>query len=1027
MSSSRQEYVYKEMESTFHLFDPRQGPPRNIRSDTRPEYHPPEPWHGSMLLENPTPPKTQPVNMREPTDYEIRSARLQSQSLQDNSCSQPSNKRKREERYVPPKTQSVNMREPTDYEIRSARFQSQSFQDNSCRRPSNKRKRDEHYGPPPPPPSFNGNPPSDRLAPSASVRIPSLRKSVNSSSTAPPSSSSSINNDKPPPALLILDADLWAQFHEQHNEMIITKSGRCLFPCLRFKILDLDPDSYYSMRIDFETLTPDRFRFYNGGWRPAEPLRQVDDNFFSGSHGSHGFTDNSTGTTSGHLRKSYTHPDRWQLGSHWMANPISFAKVKLTNKVEPPSIVTKRSSKQRANSTTSANNSNNGDPHAELTGVNDINTNVFHMTSFHKYSPRIYLMQRAKGSHDIINSIVYRFDRTEFMAVTHYQNYKVNDLKKSHNPHAKGFRGTIGKVLPPVKVLAGQHYRGELDKLSSLANPASRPNKRGRSSWRSDESDSDDEMDGDYDPDREEADMMESAVMDPVGARTIGTRSGIHSAAVAVSMTRVPEENTSPTCRLDKDNDALVTISLGNDGQEDAKVSERTTRQYFDQNAPLNRDTAIAIPGFHSRSTSSEDTSMGQQLPLLEQNTPGVSLVRSSRHFNGINQQQQHANHHHHHHHHQQRPQQQSTLISSRGGPNNKKEEQRSSPLQLLFFDRAPTVRMDRDPTHLSDSSRITLSMASPPPPHISSILNDSIVDEDSNNADLPQIDHSIPSISLGPLEDDLMSDQTSLQLPSAELECSALVIAEASTAPALNTAPAPPSLSWYQQFLWDQNTTNLAQNPAPAATSAASTVVADDVDGPGLPLAFQQLAAMNSATPAAKNSSTVGLVPCSTPNLHGVSSAQFPTRASDYDYGYANGVVPTMPAFGSGTSTPSLAIACSSHSSLSSFTSGGRSETDPRNMSSPYGYGPAGGSNNGSGDSSGSGGFHPDPRMSTSSVISILPVTGSTVAAVEDPQKASIDRLVHENLRLKAFIRERYGVEAESEANAVVAMEYYQ
>ncbi|KAF9117809.1 hypothetical protein BGX30_005049, partial [Mortierella sp. GBA39] len=943
--------------------------------------------------------------------YEIRSARFQSQSFQDNSCGQPSNKRKRDERYVPPKTQSVNMREPTDYEIRSARFQSQSFQDNSCGRPSNKRKREEHHGPPPPPPSsFNGNTPSDRLTLSAPVRIPSLRKPVNSSSTAPPSSSSSINNDRPPPALLILDADLWAQFHEQHNEMIITKSGRCLFPCLRFKILDLDPDSYYSMRIDFETLTPDRFRFYNGGWKPAEPLRQVDDNFSSGSHGSHDSIDHSTATTSGHLRKSYTHPDRWQLGSHWMANSISFAKVKLTNKVESPPIVTKRSSKQRTNSTTSTNNRNNGDPYAELTGVNDINTNVFHMTSFHKYSPRIYLMQRAKGSHNIINSIVYRFDRTEFMAVTHYQNYKVNDLKKSHNPHAKGFRGTIGKVLPPVKFLAGQHYRGELDKLSSLANPASRPNKRGRSSWRSDESDSDDEMDGDYDPDREEADMMESAVMDSVGARTIGTQYDIHSAAVAASMTRVPQENTSPTCRLDKDNDALVTISLGIDGQEDTKVSERTTRQYFDQNAPLNRNTAVGIPGFHSRSISSEATSMGQQFSPLEQNTPGDSLVRSSRHFNGISQQQQ------------------SPLISSRGGGyNHKKGELRSSPIQPPFLGRAPTVRMDRDPTHLSKSTRITLSMASPPPPHISSMPNGSIAGDDDNNADLTQIDQSIPSISLGPLEDDLVSDQTSLQFPSAELECSALVVAEALTTPALNTAPAPPPLSWYQQFLWDQNTTNLAQDPAPAATSAASTVVADDVDGPGLPLAFQQLAAMNSATAAANNSSTTGLVPCSTPNLHGVSSVQFPTRAFSYDYGYANGVVPTMSAFGSRTSTPSLAIACSSHSSLSSVISGGRSGTDPRNMSGPHGYGPAGGSNNGSGDSSGSGGLHPEPRMSTSSVISILPVTESTATAVDDPQKASIDRLVHENLRLKAFIRERYGVEAESEANAVVAMEYYQ
>ncbi|KAF9281393.1 hypothetical protein BGZ88_011633 [Linnemannia elongata] len=989
MSSSRQEYVYKEMESTLNLFDLRQGPSRNTRGDIRPEYRSSTPWHGSMLQD----------------------------SL--------------------PKTQSADMREPTDCEIRSARLQSQSLQDNSSSRPSNKRIREDHYGPSlQPSSSFNGNPPSDHLALSAPVRIPPLRKSVNSSSTAPPSSSSSMNNNEPPPALLILDADLWAQFHEQHNEMIITKSGRCLFPCLRFKILGLDPDSYYSLRVDFEMLTPNRFRFSNGGWKPMEPLRQVDDIFSSGSHDSCDSTDHSTATTSGHLRESFIHPDRWQLGRHWMADPISFAKVKLTNKVESPSNVVKRSSKKGTNSAVSV-NKDNGDPNAKMTGVNDINTNMFHMTSFHKYCPRIYLTQRAKDSHDIINSIVYRFDRTEFMAVTHYQNYKVNDLKKSHNPHAKGFRGTIGKVLPPVKFPVGQHYRGGLDKHSSLANPESRPKKRTRSSWRSDESESDDGMDGDYEPDNEEADMMESAVTDPVDAMTIGTRSGMHSTTVVASMTSVPRKNTGPTCRLDNDNNALVTISLRKDGQEEAKVSERTRQHYFDQDTPLNGDAAVGILGSHSRSPANETTWMDQQFLHLAQSISGDNPVRSARHFYGINQQQQHANHRHNQH--QKQPQQLCLVISSGGGGNNKMGEQRSPPLQPLFFDRAPTVRIDREPTLLSDTTSNTLLITSPPPPHISSMPDGSVVDDDCDNAHLLQLNHSIPSISLAPPEDDLMSNQTSLQLPSAELECSDLVVAEASTALALNTASAPPSLSWYQQFLLDQNTANLVQHPAPAAASAASTVVADDVDGSGLPLTFQHIEAMDSAAAAANSSSTVGLAHSSTQNPHGASSVQLPTKAFGYDDGCSNGVVPTMSVFGSRTSTSSLAIADSSHSGLSSVTSVGRSRTDPKNMYGLYGYGPAGGSNDGSGGTYGSRRSHPNPLMtkttileskafmSTSSVISILPITGSTATVVEDRQKASIDCLVHENLRLKAFIRERYGVEAESEANAVVAMEHHQ
>ncbi|KAF8937830.1 hypothetical protein BGZ47_008840 [Haplosporangium gracile] len=942
---------------------------------------------------------------------------------------------------APPKIQSANMKEPTDYDIQSARFQSQSFQDNSSGRPSSKRRREEHYAPPPSPSSlFNSTTPSGRLALSAPVRIPPLRTPVNSSSTAPPSSSSSINNNEPPPALLILDADLWAQFHEQHNEMIITKSGRCLFPCLRFKILGLDPDSYYSMRIDFEMLTPNRYRFYNGGWKPVEPLRQIDDCFSSGSHDSYDPAHHSTTTTSDHLRESYTHPDRFQLGSHWMANPISFTKVKLTNKVESSFSVAKRTSKQRTDSTISTNsNSGYGDPYAELTGVNDINTNVFHMTSFHKYCPRIYLTQRAKNSHDIINSIVYRFDRTEFMAVTHYQNYKVNDLKKSHNPHAKGFRGTIGKILPPVKFPAGQHYREGLDNHPSLTNLASTSKKRACSSWRSDESDSDDGMEGDYDPGSEEADVIESVVMDSVGAMPNGVRLGMHSAVVDASISRLPEENTSPTCRLDKGNNALVTISLGKDGLEVSKVSERTTHHYFDQNASLNGDPAVDITGFHSRSTASEVTCMDQQFLPLAQNTSEDSLVRS-RHFNEINQQGQH-NHHQYH-------QQQSLLIpgggdGGDGGQNSNKmdeQQQRDSPFQPLFFHRAPTVRMNQIPTHASDTASNTLSITSPPPPYISSVPNGSVLDDDGGGADLIQINPSIPSISLGPLgEVDLMSHQNSLQVPSTELECSDLVAAKTSAVLALNTAPAPASLSWYQQFFWDQNTANLGQDLAPAA-SAASTVVADDVDGSGHPLTFQQLAAMNSVATAANNSSMVSLVPSSTLNPHENSSVQFPTIAFGYDGGCVNSVVPTMSVFGSGTSTPSLLISGSSHSGPSSVTSGGRSRTAPGNMSGPYDYGPGGSNNHCAASSSfGNGGFHPDPRMmkttilesktfmSTSSVISILPVPGTITTTVEESQQSSNDRLVHEILRLKAFIRERYGVEAESEANAVVAMEHHQ
>ncbi|KAF9912423.1 hypothetical protein EC991_011115 [Linnemannia zychae] len=238
--------------------------------------------------------------------------------------------------------------------------------------------------------------------------------------------------------------------HVQHNEIIITKSGRCVFPCLRFKAVNLNRNAYCSVRLDFEMLTPNRFRFHNGLWKPVEPLKHADGQ----SSGEIDSQDSAepTGSNSNFLHESYIHPDRFQLGSYWMGNPISFAKVKLTNKVESQSSIAKRA----ANRNFDIGDFGGSHSGQSMRAASSANTNDFHLTSFHKYCPRISLMQRRKDSDAILTSTTYRFDRTEFMAVAHYQNYKVNDLKESHDPHAKDFRRTIGKVLPPVKLPAGQ-------------------------------------------------------------------------------------------------------------------------------------------------------------------------------------------------------------------------------------------------------------------------------------------------------------------------------------------------------------------------------------------------------------------------------------------------------------------------------------------------------------------------------------------------------------------------------------------
>ncbi|KAG0376609.1 hypothetical protein BGX24_007496, partial [Mortierella sp. AD032] len=447
--STQQEYIHKEADSAVSPYCSRSGPSRDFQGEPQPNYRLLEAWH------------TMPWN---------HSAAMN-------------------------RIQTPDVHEIAEGKSPLTRLHSQSFQGSTSERPS-KRRRDA-FSNTTVSTTFAAHQPTDRVLPPVPFMNPLLRFPL--ASAAQSSSSSSKNpNKRPPPALLLLDADLWMEFHEEHNEMIITKAGRCLFPCLKFKAVNLDPDVYYSFRLDFEILSPNRLRFFNGSWKVVEPPKHTDDD-------PQGSSDSTGGANPALLDEYYAHPDGFQLGSHWMANPISFAKAKLTNKTESQSSIVRRAAKNKANSGHARNGDDFDVPYGSknLGGANRVNTNVFHMTSFHKYRPRLCLIQRDKGSNSILESTTYRYDRTEFTAVTHYQNHKVNDLKKSYNPHAKGFRGTIGKVLPPVKLPVGQYQQQQEhrapDSQPSMTTHPHRPNKRSCTSWRSNEIDSDDEMDGDDD------------------------------------------------------------------------------------------------------------------------------------------------------------------------------------------------------------------------------------------------------------------------------------------------------------------------------------------------------------------------------------------------------------------------------------------------------------------------------------------------------------------------------------------------
>ncbi|XP_036079439.1 T-box transcription factor T isoform X2 [Rousettus aegyptiacus] len=170
------------------------------------------------------------------------------------------------------------------------------------------------------------------------------------------------------------ERELWLRFKELTNEMIVTKNGRRMFPVLKVNVSGLDPNAMYSFLLDFVAADNHRWKFVNGEWVPGgKPEPQAPSCV-------------------------YIHPDSPNFGAHWMKAPVSFSKVKLTNK---------------------------------LNGGGQIMLN-----SLHKYEPRIHIV-RVGGPQRMITS--HCFLETQFIAVTAYQNEEITALKIKYNPFAKAF------------------------------------------------------------------------------------------------------------------------------------------------------------------------------------------------------------------------------------------------------------------------------------------------------------------------------------------------------------------------------------------------------------------------------------------------------------------------------------------------------------------------------------------------------------------------------------------------------------
>ncbi|XP_037953486.1 T-related protein [Teleopsis dalmanni] len=202
------------------------------------------------------------------------------------------------------------------------------------------------------------------------------------------------------------DRELWLRFQNLTNEMIVTKNGRRMFPVVKISASGLDPAAMYTVLLEFVQVDSHRWKYVNGEWVPGGKAEVPPSN------------------------PIYVHPESPNFGAHWMKEPISFAKVKLTNKT-------------------------NGNGQIML-------------NSLHKYEPRVHLVRVGSEQRHMVT---YPFPETQFIAVTAYQNEEVTSLKIKYNPFAKAFLDA--KERPDTLYSHDAHYGWLIP--THYTNPAAAP------------------------------------------------------------------------------------------------------------------------------------------------------------------------------------------------------------------------------------------------------------------------------------------------------------------------------------------------------------------------------------------------------------------------------------------------------------------------------------------------------------------------------------------------------------------------
>ncbi|CAB3245711.1 unnamed protein product [Arctia plantaginis] len=149
------------------------------------------------------------------------------------------------------------------------------------------------------------------------------------------------------PKVTLEGKDLWEKFHKLGTEMVITKSGRQMFPQMKFRVSGLDAKAKYILLLDIVAADDYRYKFHNRRMFPAYKVRvsgldkkakyillmdivAADDCRYK-FHNSRWMV---AGKADPEMpKRMYIHPDSPSTGEQWMQKVVSFHKLKLTNNI----------------------------------------------------------------------------------------------------------------------------------------------------------------------------------------------------------------------------------------------------------------------------------------------------------------------------------------------------------------------------------------------------------------------------------------------------------------------------------------------------------------------------------------------------------------------------------------------------------------------------------------------------------------------------------------------------------------------